>query len=67
MTRAERRLRDFSSGMMNLGADSRNYIHQLTHILFLVEKPPVCPVPNDDFIRKPQEYSCRDNLRRRKK
>ena len=44
MTKAEQRLRDFSSGMKKLGNDSRDYIHKLTRVLFFVEKPPVCPV-----------------------
>ena len=41
MTRSEKRLRDFSSGMKKLGGDSRNYIHKLTRFLFLAEQPPV--------------------------
>ena len=44
MTKEERRIRDFSSGMKNLDDEGRSYIHRLTNILFLVEKPPVCPV-----------------------
>jgi hypothetical protein len=44
MTKTERRIRDFSSGIRKLGNHSRNYIHQITHVLFLVEQPPVYPV-----------------------
>ena len=43
MTKAERRIRDFSSGMKKLGNGSRTYIHKLANVLLLVEKPPVCP------------------------
>ena len=49
MTDAEQRLVDFSSGMKKLGNDSRNYIHKLTHVLFLVEQPPVYPVLEAKF------------------
>jgi hypothetical protein len=38
MTKVERRLRNFASGIEKLGNSSRNYIHKLTHVLFLVEK-----------------------------
>ncbi|MCL2763344.1 MAG: hypothetical protein FWD36_09110 [Treponema sp.] len=44
MTKAEWRIRNFSSGMQKLGDNSRNYMHKLTHILFLVEHAPICPV-----------------------
>ncbi|MDR2716552.1 MAG: hypothetical protein LBB89_00605 [Treponema sp.] len=45
MTKAEWRIKDFSSGIKKLSNHSRNYIRQLTHVLFLVEQPPVYPVP----------------------
>ena len=44
MTEAEHRIRAFSLGMKKLGNDSRNYLHKLAHVLFLVEQPPVYPV-----------------------
>jgi hypothetical protein len=44
MTKEERRVRDLSSGMKKLGDESRDYIHRLANVLFLVEQPPVCPV-----------------------
>ncbi|MDR0455685.1 MAG: hypothetical protein LBH20_03250 [Treponema sp.] len=44
MTKEERRIRDFLWGMKKLGGRSRRYIHQLTHVLFMVEQPPVPPV-----------------------
>jgi hypothetical protein len=43
MTKAERRINDFSSGIKQLSDESRNYIHKLTHVLHLVEKPPIYP------------------------
>ena len=54
MTKDERRIRDFSSGMKNLGDDSRDYIHRLTNALFLVEQPPVCP----GFEKKAKHAKC---------
>ena len=52
MTDSEQRLVDFSSGMKKLGNDSRDYIHKLTQVLFLVEKPPVYPV----LEKKPSKF-----------
>ena len=49
MTNAEQRLVDFSSGMKKLGDDSRNYIHKLTQVLFLVERPPIYPALKKKF------------------
>jgi cob(I)alamin adenosyltransferase len=44
MVKAERRIRDFSSGIKKLSNHSLDYIHRLTQVLFLVERPPVYPV-----------------------
>ena len=62
MTKAEKRVRDFSSGMKKLGNDSRNYIHKLTHVLFLVEQSPVCPVDKKK-IHKSKIVSVEDERR----
>jgi len=43
MTKEERRISDFSSGMKKLDDKSLNYIHRLTQILFFVEHPQVYP------------------------
>jgi len=43
MTRTNRRIKEFSSGITKLNADSRNYIQKLTSILFFVEQPLVHP------------------------
>jgi hypothetical protein len=48
MSKEERRIRDFSSGIRKLGEDSRNYLHRLTQALFLVEQPPVCPILQEE-------------------
>jgi len=42
MTKAEKRIEDFSLGMKNLGEDSRNYFYKLVHELFLIEKLSAC-------------------------
>ena len=55
MTKAEQRIRCFTSGMKKLGNDSRDYIHKLAHVLFLVEQPPVCPVTDGDFSERKKE------------
>jgi len=44
MTKIERRINDFSSGIKKLNNHSLNYIHRLTKVLFLVEHPPIYPV-----------------------
>jgi len=44
MTKSERRIGDFSSGIKKLNNHSLNYIHKLTQVLFMVEHPPVCPI-----------------------
>jgi len=44
MTKAERRINDFSSGMRKLENNSLSYINRLTQALFMVEHPPVYPV-----------------------
>jgi len=43
MTKSERRIKDFSSGLKKLGNDNQDYIHKLTGDLFLIEKFPACP------------------------
>jgi len=43
MTKSERRIGDFSSGIKKLNNHSLNYIHKLTQVLFMVEHPLVCP------------------------
>jgi len=43
MTKAERRIKDFSSGMKDLDSASQNKIHNLAKNLLLIEKTPVCP------------------------
>lgn len=40
MTKAEQRIRDFSSGMKKLSENSRNYIYELTYTLSLVKQTP---------------------------
>ncbi|GHU38566.1 hypothetical protein FACS1894190_00390 [Spirochaetia bacterium] len=59
MTRGERKARDFSLGMRNLSENSRNYIQNLTQVLFSIEESPVSLLgegdktqitfPNEDF------------------
>ena len=58
MNKTERRVRDFSSGMTNLGDDSRKYIQKLTNVLFFVEQPPVCPVIEKKFPELGNESEC---------
>jgi len=41
MTKAERRINNFSSGISKLDDKSLNYIHKLTHVLFMFEHLPV--------------------------
>jgi hypothetical protein len=43
MTKAERRINNFSSGVRKLDDKSLSYIHKLTQVLFMVEHPPVYP------------------------
>jgi len=43
MTKAERRIEDFSLGLKKLSDDSRKYICKLAQILFLVEQLPHHP------------------------
>jgi hypothetical protein len=47
MTKTERRIRDFSSGMRKLDNHSLNYIHSLTQVLFMVEHLPVYPAARE--------------------
>jgi len=44
MTKTERRIKNFSSGLKKLGNDNQNYIHKITHDLFLIEKFTTCSV-----------------------
>ena len=44
MTIAERRIKSFSSGLKKLGNDNQNYVHKITHDLFLIEKFTACSV-----------------------
>jgi hypothetical protein len=44
MAKTERRVRAFLAGLKKLDNNSMNYIHRLTQVLFLVERPPVYPV-----------------------
>lgn len=41
MTIAEQRITDFTSGINALGDDSRQYLHRITHALFMVEQQAV--------------------------
>jgi len=43
MTKAERRISDFSSGMRKLNDKNLSYIHNLTQVLFMVEHSPGYP------------------------
>jgi len=43
MTKAERRISDFSSGVRKLDVKSLSYIRKLTQVLFTVEHLPVYP------------------------
>jgi len=43
MTKTERRISDFSSGMRKLDVKSLSYIRKLTQVLFTVEHPPIYP------------------------
>jgi hypothetical protein len=47
MTKTERRIKTFSSGIKKLGNHSLDYIHKLTQVLFLVEHGPVYPVSTE--------------------
>jgi hypothetical protein len=38
MTREERRVQEFSSGLANLGGQSRDYLQNLTHAMFFIER-----------------------------
>lgn len=44
MTKTERRIKNFSSGLKKLGNDNQNYIRKITHALFLIEKFTACSV-----------------------
>jgi len=44
MTKPERRIRTFSTGVKKLDNRGLNYIHSLTQVLFMVENPSACPV-----------------------
>jgi hypothetical protein len=43
MTKQERRVKEFSSGLARVGEHGRAYIHKLVYALFLIEKPPAPP------------------------
>jgi len=43
MTKAERRISDFSSGVRKLDVKNLSYIRKLTQVLFMVEHPTVYP------------------------
>jgi hypothetical protein len=45
VTKTERQIRDFSSGMRKLSDNNLNYIQKLTHVLFMVEHLPVYSGP----------------------
>jgi hypothetical protein len=47
MTKTERRIVAFSSGIKKLNNHSLNYIHSLTQVLFLIEHPPVYPAARE--------------------
>jgi hypothetical protein len=47
MTKTERLIKTFSSGIKKLDNHSLNYIHSLTQVLFMVEHPPVYPVSGE--------------------
>jgi hypothetical protein len=49
MTKQERRIRDFSTGLKKLEKDSQDYIQNLTRVLSFVEQPPVSPVSGKDL------------------
>jgi len=49
MTKAERRIRDFSSGLKKLSDKSQNYINKLAHNLFLIEQSSAYPVFNKKY------------------
>jgi len=44
MTKSEQRIKNFSYGLNKLGNDNQNYIHKITHALFLIEKFTACSV-----------------------
>jgi cob(I)alamin adenosyltransferase len=55
MTKTERRIKTFSSGIKKLENHGLNYIHRLTQVLFLVERPLVYPAARgktDELERK---------------
>jgi len=55
----KKRINAFSSGIKKLSYDSRNYIQELTQILFLIEQPPVYPISDKKSIkRKNTRMSC---------
>jgi len=43
LTKAEQRIKDFSSGIKKLSGNSQDYMHKLTHVLLLVEQLPIAP------------------------
>jgi len=57
MTKAERRIGDFSLGMKSLSENSRNYIHKLVHELFRIEKLSAC-----SLLAKKKTGSGRNNI-----
>jgi len=52
MTKTERRTKDFSSGLKKLSDENRNHICNLTHILFLIERPADYPPANKKIQKK---------------
>ena len=53
MTKTDRRIKDFTSGINKLSNGSKSYIHKLSHILLLIEKIPVNPI-----IEKKEKDVC---------
>jgi hypothetical protein len=58
MTKTERRIRTFSSGMRKLDNNSINYIHWLTQVLFLVEHPPVLQASGENASKPENMKNC---------
>ncbi|MDR0503033.1 MAG: hypothetical protein LBH16_06895 [Treponema sp.] len=59
MNNAEKRIKNFSSGLRKLNKKNQDYINKLAHVLLLVEQPPVCPsVERADTGKEKVKTTC---------
>ena len=61
MTKMERRIKNFSSGIKQLSNDKQEFIHKLTHYLFIIEKLSACSIHDKKSLKLETSAGKKEN------